>query len=114
MIFVSLLIGAYSLLILRTIAPELFLSQLLWIILGFILFLFVKHVDPQIYKSIWPLIYIVSIVLLAWSLLGPEIRGTHRWIELFSQRLQPSELVKPFMIVSFAAYMTSVKKHRCF
>jgi cell division protein FtsW len=45
----------------------------------------------------------VTIVLLIMTLLiGPEIKGATRWLQIGSFTLQPSEFMKPFFIVSMA------------
>lgn len=52
--------------------------------------------------TIWALLAAVSLLLVA-ALMGPEIKGTHRWIVLAGQRFQPSELAKPALVLALAA-----------
>jgi len=53
---------------------------------------------------IWaaPFLYISSLFLLVVSYTGPAIRGATRWVSLGGMQLQPSELVKPFLLLFFA------------
>ena len=54
------------------------------------------------YKTAWPL-YIVSIVLLLSVLvIGEEVNGAKRWINLAGIQFQPSEIAKFTLIVLFA------------
>ena len=51
-----------------------------------------------------------SIVLLLITLIiGQVTRGTVRWIPIGSLSIQPSEIVRPFLLVFFANYLTEKK-----
>ncbi len=39
------------------------------------------------------------------TFLGPQVRGATRWLEIGSFRLQPSELAKPFFLVSISSLL---------
>ncbi len=43
--------------------------------------------------------FCLSLILIAASLLGPEIKGATRWIPLGDFKIQPSEFAKPFFTV---------------
>jgi len=45
---------------------------------------------------------VTMILLIATFVIGPEIKGATRWIQLGSFTLQPSEFLKPFFIVTTA------------
>lgn len=91
-----------------SVAPELFQSQIIFYIIGLVLFFVFSQIDYQIYKPLGPIIYVVSIILLVATLvIGLETRGSTRWIEIFSFRFQFSELLKPFLLISFASVLTS-------
>lgn len=51
-------------------------------------------------------IIIALIILLA---IGPEVRGSVRWFDLFGVRLQVSEIIKPFFVIVLASYLSSLK-----
>jgi cell division protein FtsW len=44
-----------------------------------------------------------SVILLALPFFGPEVHGTHRWIRVHGLSLQPSELIKPVLVLIVAA-----------
>jgi len=52
-----------------------------------------------------PILYVVGILFLSLSYLGPTIRGATRWIIVFGAQLQPSELVKPFMLLGLSYFI---------
>ena len=45
---------------------------------------------------------ITSVLIVLTLLIGPEVKGATRWIELGSFKLQPSEFAKPFFAISCA------------
>ncbi len=91
-----------------SVAPEVFPSQLIFYVLGLILFFIFSQIDYKIYRPLGIIIYIVSVILLAITLIvGLESRGSTRWLEIGSFRLQFSELLKPFLIISFATVLTT-------
>lgn len=54
--------------------------------------------------------FTVSFVLmLATLVVGPEINGAHRWVRLGPLSIQPSEFVKPFLVVT-SAWMFSMSR----
>ena len=86
--------------------PSLFLSQLIFYLVGFVIYFIFSHIDYQIYRPFWLLIYVLScILLLGIYILGIESRGAVRWIEVAGFRLQLSEILKPFILLSFASFL---------
>jgi len=68
-----------------------------------LIFLLLSFIDLEGFLKGFAIpLYILSILFLGVSFLGPEIRGSHRWIEVLGFRVQPSELVKPILVASFA------------
>lgn len=98
-------IGCFGLFLLLTIAQTLFTAQLLFFIVGFFLFLFVANIDAAIVWWSGPFAYILSIILICLSYLGPTIRGATRWVVVGGVQLQPSELVKPLLLLSFSWFI---------
>lgn len=97
-----------SLTTLFSIDLALFRSQLIFFILGIFVFLFFSQTS---YKSVrlysFP-IYIISLVLLFVVLIvGIESRGSVRWLEFFGFRIQFSEILKPFLAISLASFLSS-------
>lgn len=102
----TIFLGGLSLVLILSTASSLFPSQLLFFFLGLAVFFFLHFLDPEVLKSVAFLLYLLSILFLGLTFLGPEVRGAHRWIEAFGFRVQPSEVVKPFLIASFAQVMS--------
>ncbi len=99
-----------SLFIIASTAYYLFWYQILFFIIGIIFFIFISSLDYRIWiKFIW-IIYFLGIFFLIASFFGPKIRGTTRWIEMFGFTFQPSEILKPFMIV-FLSYLHEREFH---
>lgn len=65
-------------------------------------------VPVRFWYSISPLLLVASYVLLALVLvpvIGHEVNGSSRWINLGFYNLQPSEMAKLFVVFYFAAYL---------
>ncbi|RJQ38896.1 rod shape-determining protein RodA [Candidatus Microgenomates bacterium] len=87
-----------------------FKSQLFYLIISFFAFIFFSNVDYRVFQSYKGLIYIVSILtLLIVLFLGIESRGAVRWIDIFGIRIQFSEILKPFLAVSFSSFLANLK-----
>lgn len=106
----SLILMGFGTAIVGSVAPNLVGSQIIFYIVGVILFFLFSRVDPRIYTNIWKQTYFVSIVLLLITLaLGLESRGATRWISLGGFRLQFSEILKPFLITCLATFLAGQK-----
>lgn len=96
-----------SLATLFSISQAYFFNQLLYLcisVVAFFLFLNVQHKVLSLYAV--P-IYAVSVAILAFVLfLGFESRGAVRWIDIFGFRIQFSEILKPFLLVSFSWFLS--------
>lgn len=101
-----ILLSSIGLFVLLTISQALFFQQLAFVAVGIALLFFFSRLDSVILWWAAPWCYVVSLLLLAISFLGPEIRGATRWIVIGGAQLQPSELVKPLFILSFAYFIT--------
>ncbi len=98
-----LLLFCLNLLIISSIAPHLLAKQLIAWFIG-IIFLFIgKQFTPKQLSSIkWP-IYISSCILLLLPIVLNNItRGSRRWINLGILSFQPSEIVKPGLMLYLA------------
>lgn len=101
---ILILIG---LVILNSIAPQLFPLYYLYIVLGIISFVIFSNIDFDILSLFSKHLYIASLVLLILPIIiGQVTRGTIRWIPIGALTIQPAEIVRPFLIVFFANYLT--------
>ncbi len=57
-------------------------------------------------KSIIPVFIIILILLILVPIIGLEVKGAKRWLDLKFFRLQPIELLKPFFILITAKILT--------
>ncbi len=105
-------LGLFGLFILLTISRDLFLQQLVFVGIGLILIYFVARIMPGLLWWSGPLLYVASIGLLILSYLGPSIRGATRWIFIGGFQLQPSEFVKPFLLIAFARFISQYPPRR--
>jgi rod shape determining protein RodA len=104
----SIILMGFGTAVIGSVAPTLVGSQILFYIVGLVLFFLFSQIDPRIYKSIWKQTYVVSIFLLLLTLiLGLESRGATRWISLGGFRLQFSEILKPFLMISLVPLVKS-------
>ncbi len=89
-----------------------FKSQLMFLIVSIFAFIFFSEVNYKIVKIYATPIYIVSIAIFVLIfILGVESRGAIRWIDVFGFRFQFSEILKPFLAISFATYLIEKKQY---
>lgn len=94
-----------------TISINLFKSQLIFSAVSMLFFLFFSKINYYTLKQYNFVIYASSILLLFFVLIiGIESRGSIRWFEFMGFRVQFSELIKPFLIFSFASFLSSQNK----
>ena len=75
----------------------------------FIIFIFlmllISFLNIKIWFSLGYLAYLITIVMLIWTInFGVTASGSQRWIDLYFINLQPSELMKIFIILCLAKY----------
>jgi len=89
---------------------SLFKNQAIFAVLSLGVFVFFSQVNHKIARLYGLPIYIISIILLFIVLIiGIESRGATRWIEIFGTRLQFSEVLKPFLVISLASFLSTRK-----
>jgi rod shape determining protein RodA len=104
----ALVVGAVGLvtiglLTLRSIAPDIFPTYYIYIVLGMTAFLVFSQIDFDILSLFSKHLYVFSIFLLLLPLvIGEVTRGATRWIQIGQFSIQPTELVRPFLILFFA------------
>jgi rod shape determining protein RodA len=100
-----LYLGCFGLFLLLTIGINVFLQQLVYLIIGFILIFLCSRIDAVILWWFAPFAYVLGNIFLALSYIGPSIRGATRWIVIGPVQLQPSELAKPLFLLAFAYFI---------
>lgn len=87
------------------------IRQMIYVIVGMFLLTFVMHIDYRKYKNKWFIAFSIlsASVLLIMALMGPEVNGTRRWIDLGFFNIQPSEFAKLATIL-FIAFQLEKKR----
>ena len=75
----------------------------------FIIFIFlmllISFLNIKIWFSVGYTVYLITIAMLIWTInFGVTASGSQRWIDLYFINLQPSELMKIFIILCLAKY----------
>ena len=84
-----------------------------WGIIGVFVYLFFSFVDYRKYAKYYKLIYIFNIlVLLSVYVLGVKRLGAQRWIDLGPISIQPSEIGKILVILTFSEFLASKYRDR--
>ncbi len=95
-----LILMSINLLMVQSMAPSLLFKQAISWVIGFGLFLIGKQLNPKYLGQLkWPLL-ILSCVLLILPIIQNNItRGSSRWLYLGPLSIQPSEIVKPLLML---------------
>jgi len=89
-----------NLLMISSLSPGLLVKQLIAWIIGIALFFIGRQIDPNTIKSSRTLIFIGSCFLVLLPILLNTItRGSRRWIDLGIGTFQPSEIIKPWLLL---------------
>jgi rod shape determining protein RodA len=92
--------------VVRASLSDLYVQQVYWLVAGGILGALAAAIDYRHIERYGYAIYGFGVVLLLLVfILGKDIRGSSRWIQIGSFSLQPSEFMKLFLIVALAKYL---------
>jgi rod shape determining protein RodA len=100
-----------SLSLVSSTATSLFNQQLIFFAIGLFLYFVFASLDFRIYTRFTWIFYFLSVVLLAATFFSPQVRGSHRWLSIGFFSPQPSELIKPIIIVVLAAISMGEQKN---
>ena len=85
-----------------------FKKQIIFFVIGLILFFVVKRININIIYKYSFIIYLISILLLIYVLFfGNVINGSKSWITIFGFSLQPSEFAKIGLLLCLDKYIRS-------
>jgi rod shape determining protein RodA len=97
-----------SILVLKSIASAIFPWYFIYIVIGLLAYVVARGIDFDILSLFSWHFYIFSVIFLTIPLIvGHVTRGTIRWIPIGALSIQPSEIVKPFLLIFFANYLTA-------
>lgn len=101
----SLLLVSIGILVIYSSSKELALQQLIFTLIGLVIFFILSKLDLDSIKNlIKPAYFITILLLVAVLILGFETRGTLRWIPLGFINIQPSEFAKLVLIIFLAKF----------
>ncbi len=89
-----------------------FKTQIVFLAFSVIAFIFFTQINTNILSRYTIPIYLLTIFLLTIILLlGIESHGSIRWLEIFGFRFQFSEILKPFLAISLASFLSERKNY---
>ena len=88
-----------------------FFKHLVFIFLGIIVIFFLSSISQDKLFKFSVIIFFISLIfLLLVPIIGIEVKGSKRWIDLYLlPRFQPIELVKPFLIIFISLILCNQK-----
>lgn len=102
-IIAYLMAAAISCAVLFSISPDRLGTQILSLTIGGFLLIYLSHQEPGIFASLgWPAYFLTIIMLVATLVLGENVRGSVRWINIAGFQFQASEFTKPLLILAFS------------
>jgi rod shape determining protein RodA len=99
----AFLLNLLGLILIFSIAPNSLFSQIVYTAIGIAIFLAISQLDYRVLLTFAPLLYVGTVLLLILTFIyGSITRGSNRWLSVGDFRLQPSEFLKPVIIIFLA------------
>ena len=87
-----------------------FTKHLMFTSLALSIMFLISIIKTEIIVKFTSHLFIISLILLALvPIIGVEVKGAKRWLDLYFFRLQPIEILKPFFILITVKILTSEK-----
>jgi len=87
-----------------------FTKHLSFSILALLIMVFISAIETLTLKKLVLPLFILSFIFLALvPIIGVEVKGARRWLDLYFFRLQPIEILKPFFILMSVKILTLKK-----
>ncbi len=84
-----------------------FSKHLIFSVLALFIMIIISAIETSLLKKIVIPLFIISFLLLILvPIIGVEVKGAKRWLDLYLFRLQPIELLKPFFILATVKILT--------
>jgi len=107
---VSAILSAFGLFNLFGLNQSLFLRQFIYVIIAFAAYFVVKSIGRHFFKANSTLLYwIMMAILIVTYVVGLEVKGSRRWLDLYFFNFQVSEFYKVFMIMFLSKYFSERK-----
>ena len=87
-----------------------FSKHFIFTILALIIMVLISIIETSVLKKFIIPLFVTSFILLALvPIIGVEVKGAKRWLDLYFFRLQPIEVLKPFFILASVKILTLEK-----
>ena len=87
-----------------------FSKHFIFTILALIIMVLISIIETSVLKKFIIPLFVTSFILLALvPIIGVEVKGAKRWLDLYFFRLQPIEVLKPFFILASVRILTLEK-----
>ena len=87
-----------------------FSKHFIFTILALIIMVLISIIETSVLKKFIIPLFVTSLILLALvPIIGVEVKGAKRWLDLYFFRLQPIEVLKPFFILASVRILTLEK-----
>ena len=84
-----------------------FSKHLIFTVLALLIMFIISAIETSLLKKMVIPFFIISFLLLILvPIIGVEVKGAKRWLDLYIFRLQPIELLKPFFILATVKILT--------
>ena len=85
---------------------DIYVTQIYWIVVGLLSGMLLAAIDYRHLERLAPMLYGGGLVLLLLVFVfATDVRGSQRWIRVGSFALQPSEFMKPLLVLMVARYL---------
>lgn len=109
--FSSLILLVFGLVAVSSLAKDLFSQQFFHVLIGLLFFFLFSKIDYHLYSRFkWWIFTGIIVSLVSTFIFGAVTRGSIRWIKVLGLTLQPSELIKPLIVVFFASLFQEFKE----
>ena len=87
-----------------------FSKHLIFTIIALAIMIIISIIETSVLKKFILPLFTISFILLALvPIIGVEVKGAKRWLDLYFFRLQPIEVLKPFFILASVKILTLEK-----
>jgi len=108
----SLLISVFGIFNIFGIKSSLCLNQTVYVVVGILFYFLIKKIGRNFFlQNIQQIYWTLLVILVITYIIGFEVKGSKRWIDLLFFNFQASEFLKPFFILFLADLFTRVPKY---
>jgi len=106
-IFSLIFLSIFGLFNLFGLSQDLFIRQLIFLIIGFCIFYLLKSVGPNFFRINSKFFYWFFVAVLIFTfIVGLEVKGSKRWLNFYFFNFQASEFFKVFFILFLSEILT--------